>query len=145
VFNLTGTQLVHGNWTDGYHITYTNNELVNVSVTLTAASTYVVNHITEYPLPDRTYTDTYTSQQQQDILAALSNTTIRSDMAGSQYYVYAVSLHNTANTTQVNFWQVDGRNMVSANLDNTTLKVVQIFTGQWGFIGPFDPKFSCWP
>ena len=136
VFNVTGTQVVQGNWTNGYHITYTNNELVNVSVALTAASTYTITHVAQYPLPDRSYTDTYTSQQQQDILAALSNSTVRSDMAGTQYYVYAVNLHNTASTIQVAFFQVDSQNAVAANLDVTTLKVVQVFTYKWDFIGP---------
>ena len=144
VYNITGGQVVQGNWTDGYRITFTNNEIVNVSATLTAPSTYTVTHVAEYPLPDRTYTETYTSQEQQDILAALSNSTVKSDMAGTQYYVYGVSLHNTATTIQVDFFQVNGPNATAVNLDSTTLKAVQIFPPyKWGYIGPFNPQVNC--
>jgi hypothetical protein len=144
VYNVTGGQIVQGNWTDGYRVTFTNNEIVNVSATLTAPSTYTVTHVAEYPLPDRTYTETYTSQEQQDILAALSNSSVRSDMAGTQYYVYGVSLHNTATTIQVDFFQVNGPNSMAVNLDTATLKAVQIFPpSKWGYIGPFNPQFNC--
>lgn len=143
VYNVTGSQIVQGNWTVGYHLTYTNNELVNFSATLTNSSTYAITHVAKYPLPDRSYTDTYGSAQQKDVMAALSNSTVRSDMEGASYYVYGVYLHNTANTTQVDFFQANGRDSVAANLDDATLKVVQISTGQWGYIGPLSSEFGC--
>src|SRR6202035_3395252 len=74
IFNVTGVQSVTGNWTTGYNVAYTHNELINVS----AAG--VVTHVAVYPLPDRNYTISYSSQQQQVIQIALSNSTVRADM-----------------------------------------------------------------
>jgi len=91
VFNVTGRQIVTGNWTGEYHVAYVGNELVNISAAFTKPSTYAVTHVAVYHLPNRNYTVSFTQQQRQMIEIALSNSTVKQLMAGYPYYVEDVS------------------------------------------------------
>lgn len=147
VLNVTGEQLVTGNWTSAYLVSYVGNHLLNVTVALTAQSAYDVTHISVYNLPDRNYPVTFTALQRQVINGALSNSTVRSLMAGGQYYVrYVSSLENNEitgpprssgnntvaipNSYSVQFNLVNGTAYVSAYLDKDFTTVDSTYTDE---------------
>src|SRR5271154_4967105 len=52
VLNVTGSQVVTGNWTSGYSVSYVGDKLLNVTVLQVVASHYEVTHVSAYALPD---------------------------------------------------------------------------------------------
>ena len=145
LLNVTGRQEVTGNWSAGYQTAYVNNYLLNVTVSHTGPSGNEVTHVSVYKLPDRHYTThPFTALQQQVIEGALANATVRSLMAGGQYYVTYVSpLENntvsgppqTNNSTQVfpdtyfvQFNLVNGTAYVSAYVSTSFAAVYSSYT-----------------
>jgi len=97
VLNVTGSQVVGGNWSTGYQISYVNNSVLNVTVAQVAPSSYEVSHLSVYNLPDRNTSLGFTAQQQKVIGAAASDAKAEQLMAGWPYYVVFVSpfMNNT--------------------------------------------------
>ena len=90
IINVTGAQVITGNWTTGYQISYVRNVLLNVSVDQVGSS-YEVTHISVYQLPDRQTFLGFSVQQKEVIAAAASDSKTESLMAGEPYYVVWVS------------------------------------------------------
>ena len=147
ILNVTGRQVVTGNWTSAYLMSYVDNHLLNVTVAPTAQSMYDVTHISVYNLPDRNYSVTFTALQRQVINGALSNSTVRSLMVGGPYYVRYVSpLENNTVTGPPNssgnntvaipdsyfvqFNLVNGTAYVSAYLDKNFTAVASAFSDE---------------
>jgi hypothetical protein len=97
ILNVTGAQVVGGNWSTGYRISYVDNSVLNVTVAQVAPSSYEVSHLSVYHLPDRHTSLGFTAQQQMVIGAATSDAKAQHLMAGRQYYVVFVSplMNNT--------------------------------------------------
>jgi hypothetical protein len=135
VFNVTGRQIVTGNWTGQYHVDYVRNELVNISTSFTKPSTYVVTHASVYDLPDRNYNVSFTPQQRQIIGIALSNSTVKGLTAAYPFYVKLVYPYNggpLTGTEAVQLYQVDGPRVINIWVDSTTSPVVAVTGGDWG-------------
>lgn len=127
IFNVTGVQSVTGNWTTEYQVSYTHNELINVS------ASGVSTHVVVYPMPDRSHAISYSSQEQQTIQDALSNSTVRTEMSRGTYYVeYAepYSESSCPGLVHVFLWQIDGQNAVGA-IVNCQGKVVDSYDFNW--------------
>jgi hypothetical protein len=97
ILNVTGTQVVEGNWSTGYQISYVNDSVLNVTVAQVSPSSYEVSHLSVYKLPDRHASLGFTAQQQEVIGAAASDAKAENLMAGWPYYVVFVSplMNNT--------------------------------------------------
>jgi len=91
ILNVTGTQLVRGNWSTGYQVSYVGNSILNVTIVQVAPSSYEVSHLSVYNLPDRNTSLGFTAQQQKVIGAAASDAKAEQLMAGRPYYVVFVS------------------------------------------------------
>jgi len=91
ILNVTGTQVVGGNWSTGYQISYADNSVLNVTVAQVAPSSYEVSRLSVYNLPDRNTSLGFTAQQQKVIGAAASDAKAEQLMAGGPYYVVWVS------------------------------------------------------
>lgn len=92
MINVTGAQIVKGNWTTGYQVCYVGNSLLNVTVAQVASSSsYGVTHLSVYGLPERHTSLGFTAQQQKAIGAAASDAKANHLMAGGPYYVVFVS------------------------------------------------------
>jgi len=116
VLNVTGSQEVAGNWTTGYEVSYTGNRLLNVTLLQLSSSSYEVIHFSDYPLPDRNQSVSYSPDEVQAIDVALSDPQITSYMSGLQYYAeHSAPIQNaTVNGYYVQFFQVDGPGTVGA-------------------------------
>jgi hypothetical protein len=90
ILNVTGKQIVTGNWSVGYTDSYIDNHLLNLTVA-EVNQTYVITHLSVYSLPDRNYSVTFTSAQKEIISGAVSNSTVESLMGGKLYHVVYVS------------------------------------------------------
>jgi hypothetical protein len=110
VLNVTGSQVVAGNWTTGYTVSYVGDRLLNVTLVHAQASTYYVSHLSDYPLPDSNLTVSFTSQQLQAIRAALSDPSVKALLANQSYYVSGAgpSGNATDGGQLVQLYQVDG-------------------------------------
>jgi len=92
IINVTGAQVVEGNWTTGYQISYVGNSLLNVTVAQAASSSsYEVSHLSVYELPDRNTSLGFTAPQQKVIGVAASDAKANYLMAGGPYYAVFVS------------------------------------------------------
>jgi hypothetical protein len=146
ILNVTGRQVVSGNWSSGYVLSYVDNHLLNMTVA-PAQQSYRITHMAVYNLPDRSYAETFTPLQRQVISGALSNSTVKSLMTGGQYYVRYVSpiQNNTitgppkpsGNSTIVipdsyfvQFNLVNGTAYVSAYLDKNFTTLASTYTDQ---------------
>ena len=136
ILNVTESEVVAGNWSTGYHVTYVNNELMNVSFLVTGQSSYWIKHVATYHLPDQNYALSYDSQQQEYIRAALSNGTVQHLENGSEYYVAKVDPGGTcgpANAYGSGLWaslyQVNGPKEVDVNLACGTMRVIAVEEG----------------
>jgi len=132
ILNVTGTQDVTGNWTTGYHISYSNNKLLNITVQK-GTSAWVVTDVIINDMPNRSNYLTFDPQQQENIQAAFSNDTVQALMSGSQYYVRIVYPHGgtAANPLEgVQLYQVNGIRAINIDL-NSTLSVVDASLGTW--------------
>jgi hypothetical protein len=141
VLNVTGSQVVTGNYTTGYQVSYVGNKLLNVTVFRVAFQHFDVTHVSAYALPDRNESDAYTPQQVRAIGIALSDPKVMSLMVGPHYYVEFVgSSGNATNAVGyvVQLYQVDGTVIVGAFVDLSLNAVTSSFSQQRG-------SGECWP
>ncbi|HVC27716.1 MAG TPA: hypothetical protein VND40_06095 [Nitrososphaerales archaeon] len=141
VLNVTGSQVVTGNWTTGYQVSYVGDKLLNVTVLQVVHSHFQVTHVSAYALPDRSESVAYTPQQLQAISVALSDPKVRSLMVEPPYYVEFVGSSGNATTTDsyfIQLYQVDGTGIVGAFVNPGLGSVVTSYTQQ-------RVSGECWP
>ena len=63
LLNITGNQIVAGNWTTGYRIAYTRLDVLNVTVQFTYPSNYTVARALPAQLPERNFSLSYDATQ----------------------------------------------------------------------------------
>ncbi|MGI0081495.1 MAG: hypothetical protein ACRECH_17985, partial [Nitrososphaerales archaeon] len=85
--NVTGFQSVSGNWSSEYVVTYGNNTLLEAEV----SQSYQILNFTVAKIQDWTQNISFTSQQEQVIAFALSNSTVQKMTGSGNYYVDFVS------------------------------------------------------
>lgn len=137
VLNVTGRQVVTGNWTTGYRVSYLGNALLNVTVQQVVASTYEVTHVSSYPLPDRNATVTYAPQQARAIQVALSDSKVKSLLTAPPYYVEFVGAARNESYL-VQLYQVDGTGVVGGFVSSNSTSVSGIYSEQ-------RVSGECWP
>jgi hypothetical protein len=141
VLNVTGGQVMTGNYTTGYQVSYVGDRLLNVTVLRVAASHFEVTHLSAYNLPDRNDSVAYTPQQVQAIKLALSDPRVESLVAGVPYYVEFVGPSGSAATTGgyiVQLYQVDGTGIVVALVITDLNSVISSYAQQ-------RISGECWP
>ena len=141
VLNVTGSQVVTGNWTSGYHVSYVGDRLLNVTVVQVIPSHFQVTHLTAYSLPDRNSSVAYSPQQMSAIQVALADPTVRSLMLSPPYYAEFVgssSKGTIVDSYLVQLYQVDGTGVVGVFVNPTTNSVVSSYTEQ-------RISGECWP
>lgn len=141
ILNVTGSQIVTGNYTTGYQVSYVGNKLLNVTFFRVAFQHFDVTHVSAYALPDRNESVAYTPQQVRAIGLALSDANVTSLMVGPPYYVEFVgSSGNATNAANyvVELYQVDGPEIVGAFVNLSLSSVLNPFIQQRG-------SGECWP
>ncbi len=141
ILNVTGSQVVTGNWTTGYQVSYVGDKLLNVTVIQVIPSHYQVTHLSSYSLPDRNSTVTYTPQQRDAIQVALSDPKSKSLMVAAPYYVEFVGSSGNGTlvgTYFIQLYQVDGTGVVGAFVNPSTDSVVSTYSEQ-------RISGECWP
>lgn len=141
VLNVTGSQVVTGNYTSGYQVSYVGDKLLNVTVLQVVPSHFKITHISAYALPDRTGSVSYTVQEQQAISVALSDPGVRSLMVEPPYYVEFVGSSGNATVTTsyfIQLYQVDGTGIVGAFVSPSLHSVVRSYTQE-------RLSAECWP
>jgi len=141
VLNVTGSQVVTGNYTTGYQVSYVGNKLLNVTVLRVVYQHFDVTHVSAYALPDRNESVAYAPQQVRAVSLALSDPKVTSLMAGDYYYVEFVGSSGNATTAAnylVQLYQVDGPGIVGAFVNVSLDSVVTSFTQLRG-------SGECWP
>ena len=141
VLNVTGSQVVTGNYTTGYQVSYVGNKLLNVTILKVVYQHFDVTHVSAYALPDRNESVSYTPQQVRVIGLALSDPKVTSLMVGPQYYVEFVGSSGngtTAATYVIQLYQVDGTEIVGAFVNPSLDSVVSSYSQQRG-------SGECWP
>jgi len=141
VLNITGHQVVNGNYSTGYQVSYVGNKLLNVTVLRVANVHIYVMHVSAYALPDRNESVAYTPQQVRVIGLTLSDPKVTSLMAGLPYYVKFVGTSGNATTSAnyvVQLYQVDGAEFVGASVNMSLNSVTSAYSQQRG-------SGICWP
>lgn len=141
VLNVTGKQVVTGNYSAGYQVSYVGNKLLNVTVLKVAFQHFDVTHVSAYLLPDRNESVAYAPQQARAISLALSDPKVASLMAGLPYYAEFVGSPGNATATGsyiVQLYQVDGAGIVGAFVNPSLNSVVSSYFQQRG-------SGECWP
>ncbi len=141
VLNVTGSQVVTGNYTTGYQVSYVGDKLLNVTVLQVVPSHFKVAHVSAYALPDRSGSVAYTVQEQQAISVALSDPKVRSLMVEPPYYVEFVGSSGNATVTNsyfIQLYQVDGTGIVGAFVSTSLQTVVKAYTQE-------RLSAECWP
>jgi hypothetical protein len=131
VLNVTGTQIVNGNWSTAYSISYTGNKMVNVTMQPQTGGGYELLDVVVVSLPDRNYTNSFTLEQRQIIQTALSNSTVKGLMVGPPYYVREVTpFNNGSGFGQFFVWlfQVNGIREVGAFVTGNITGVVSAYS-----------------
>jgi hypothetical protein len=142
IFNITGSQEVSGDWTGGYHVSYMNNKLLNVTIEFgkyMQPPRYVVTHVSVYGLSDRKYLVSFTPQQKQVIQVALANNTVRSLMANHTYYVRIVYPYGggpLTGTQAVQLFEVNGPIEINVNVSSDLSSVVAASAGTRNMLIP---------
>ncbi|HUI01082.1 MAG TPA: hypothetical protein VLU99_09045 [Nitrososphaerales archaeon] len=141
VLNVTGTQVVNGNWTAGYTVSYVGNYLVNATVLQTTSAKYQVTHVSSYALPDRNTTLAYSPDEFGAIQTAATNPIVESLMAHQPYYLQYVGPNGSGTSDDsrfVQFYQVNGTGTVGAYVSTSESVVIDSF---------FNLRISgeCWP
>lgn len=132
IINVTGSQIVSGNWTSGYHVVYTGMRTLNASVMFTPPNSYQLLGVISTSLPDQNDTITFSSQQQRAIQVALSNATVQRLMGSSKYYVSSVTPFPVTNGTYANDYflmlnQISGTKIVGVFVDASLTAVVGVY------------------
>ena len=141
VLNVTGRQVVAGNYSAGYQVSYAGNKLLNVTFLKVASKHFDVTHVSSYSLPDRNESVAYSLLQGTAIRVALSDSNVTSLMGGQQYYAKFVG--STGNVTAVGnylvqLYQVNGTGIVGAFVNLSLGSVVSSFYQERG-------AGECWP
>jgi hypothetical protein len=130
ILNITGSQVVSGDWTGGYHVSYLSNKLLNITIEFDKymqPPRYVVTHVSVYGLSDRKYLVSFTPQQKQVIRVALANNTVNSLMADHTYYVRIVYPYGggpLTGTQAVQLFEVNGAIEINVNVSSDLSSVV---------------------
>ncbi len=140
---VVGNQSVSGGWAQGYGVTYTGREVLNVTVEtnlLALQSTYKVDGVSVTNLPDSQVQISFNSAQQQAIRVALSNSSVASDLSGFSYYMWNVVTpisNSTISGFLVQIDQANGSRAVLVVVDPGLTKVLSITEFPHSPWGPF--------
>lgn len=144
LINVTESQSVSGNWTDGYQVTY-SGLMLNATVQLTPSDSYQLISLEVTNLPNKTYSIGYNSQQQHIIQVALSNSTVDSLVSNfTKYYVNEVSglVGNGTDFYYLSISQVDGPKAVSVYVNAAMTAVISATSGyNGGGVCFYNPYF----
>ena len=132
LLNVTGSQIVTGNWTAGYTVSYAKLNLLNVTVQFTKTSNHTVVRAWPTQLPDRNLSIDYTPTQQKVISLVLSNVTITQSV-GPESYVESVSVFPITNGTFGGdyfafLYQLNGTRIVGAFVNQGITTVLASYT-----------------
>jgi|GEM_PF-6691134 hypothetical protein len=133
---VVGSQVVSGNWTAGYVVMYTGLKALVATVRLTPPTSYTVTGLNATNLANRTDDISFDSNQRQAIQVAVSNSTVKGDLSGMEYYVSYASDQPSNNGTMLGYIiqivQVNGYKalLVNVNLSTTEVTEVTSYT-QW--------------
>jgi hypothetical protein len=149
--NVTGTQIVVGNYTSGYTVIYGNIVVLNATVQYIAPDIYDVVGVGPSTLPNQTQTISFSPQQQQVIRVALANTTVQKLMGGASYYqqnVTQVPLQNGtfAGDYFVFMYQLNGTRTIGVYVNPAVTAVVGVYNdtrSAWFCFGS-TPDFCYW-
>ncbi len=136
-------QSVSGGWAQGYSVTYTGREVLNVTVganLLALQSTYKVVGVSVTSLPNSGAQISFDSAQQQAIRVAISNSSVASDLSGFSYYMWNVVTpisNGTISGFLVQINQANGSRAVLAVVDSGLTKVLSITGFPHSPWGPF--------
>jgi hypothetical protein len=126
ILDVTGAQVVTGNWTTGYTVSYVGNRLLNITVQRGEPSGHVVTGLLVNELPDMNSSLSFSEQQQRTIQVALSNSTVQTLMTDPPYYVNLVFPEpgggNQSNVIQM--YQVNGQRVINVGLNAADTAVV---------------------
>ena len=131
---VVAAQVISGNWTTGYTVTYTGRQTLNVTVKFTYPSTYNVTGMVVTNLADKSSQISFNATQRQAIQTALENSTVKADLSGMPYYVYHAFATPNPNGTGTAYWvqiaQVNGYKVVQIQVNPALTEVldVMIFT-----------------
>ncbi len=139
ILKVTKSQLVIGDWSAGYTISYTGIK----ALVITAEATqnypdYLSINITRLldvkivDLPNQNQSITFTPDQKQAIQVALANSTFENLMQRPPYYVHVVGPSRNMTLSNVQMYQVNGTRVVDAVGDNSLGKVVDVHVGGRG-------------
>ena len=134
-------QSVSGGLAQGYTLTYTGREILNVTVEmnlLALKSSYKVDQVSVTNLPDSQTQIAFDSTQLQAIRVALSNSSVTSQLSGLSYYVWNVVApirNGTISEFLVQIDQVNGNKAVLVTVDSglaTVLSITDFPHTPWG-------------
>ena len=141
VLNVTGSQVVTGNYSAGYQVSYVGDKLLNVTILRVTPQHIYVIHVSAFDLPDRVSSVSYTPLQVRAASLALSDPKVKSLIDGQPYYVEFIATSGNATTAAsyvVQLYQVDGPGIVGAFVNVSLNSVVSSFSQLRG-------SGECWP
>ncbi|MDA4116386.1 MAG: hypothetical protein OK442_07525 [Thaumarchaeota archaeon] len=132
ILNVTGSQVVTGNWSTGYEVSYVENKMVNVTVQDPDTTSSKVVRAFSVDLPDRSYARAFTQDQQAAIGTALANQSVVALMTDPPYFVDSVGPFPAENQTFgedffIRFYQVNGVRTVNAFVNEAGTAVVGLY------------------
>ena len=129
---VIGEQVVSGNWTTGYTVTYTGRQTLNVTVQFTRPSTYNVTGMVVTSLTDNSSQISFNATQRRAIQTALENSTVKADLSGMPYYVYHAfatpNPNGTGTVYVIQIAQVNGFKAVQIQENSALTEVVNVMT-----------------
>jgi hypothetical protein len=134
VINVIGIQVVSGNWSTQYTITYSHISILNVTVQYTPPGGYQIIHIGVQNYTDVLSAINFTSADRQAIAWAATNSTIKSYLAANPSYVAGAYLFPSGNKTfggdyLVTFDQLNGTKMLGVFVNPANWQVVAAYPG----------------
>ncbi|MDA4128936.1 MAG: hypothetical protein OK422_05740 [Thaumarchaeota archaeon] len=131
LLNITGDQIVAGNWTTGYEVSDTKLVLLNVTVQFIPPSNYTVVRAWPIQLPGRNSSIVYDSGQQNVIRVVLSNASVTQSV-GPAFYFRAVSTFPINNGTYggdylVFLFQLNGTRVLGVFVDKGMSAVLKSY------------------
>jgi len=129
---VIAAQVVSGNWTTGYTVTYTGRQTLNVTVQFTRPSTYNVTGMVVTNLKDNSSQISFNTTQRLAIQTALENSTVKADLSGMPYYVYHAfatpNPNGTGTVYVIQIAQVNGYKAVQIQENSALTEVVNVMT-----------------
>jgi len=127
---VIAAQVVSGNWTTGYTVTYTGRQTLNVTVQFTRPSTYNVTGMVVTNLPDNSSQISFNVTQRQAIQTAVENSTVKADLGGMPYYVYHAfatpNPNGTGTVYVIQIAQVNGYEAVQIEENSALTNVLNV-------------------